>query len=80
MFSLLTGYCDPPEGYDLKEGLHYNPYFAGGAIGMAQALYPGVYDYPDGMYHSVTSLCHITVHCRIGFDSDSLTGKNNGEK
>lgn len=48
VFSLLTGYCDPPEGFDLKEGLHYNPYFVGGSIGMAQALYPGVYEYPDG--------------------------------
>jgi len=49
VFSLLTGYCDPPEGFDLKDGLHYNPYFAGGAIGMAQALFPGIYEYADGM-------------------------------
>lgn len=48
VFSLLTGYCDPPAGYDLKEGLHYNPYFPGGSIGMAKALYDGVYEYPDG--------------------------------
>jgi len=39
IFSLLTGYCDPPAGISLREGLYYNPYFPGGAIGMAQALY-----------------------------------------
>lgn len=39
IFALLTGYCDPPAGIQLREGQYYNPYFPGGAIGMAQALY-----------------------------------------
>lgn len=61
VFSLLTGYCDPPEGYDLKEGLHYNPYFAGGSIGMAKALYPGVYEYPDGTPASESQMAKDVV-------------------
>lgn len=36
------GYMDPPAGVVLAENQHYNPYFAGGAIGMAQALYDEV--------------------------------------
>ncbi|XP_068248203.1 cytochrome c1, heme protein, mitochondrial [Palaemon carinicauda] len=48
IFSLLTGYCDPPAGVTLREGLYYNPYFVGGAIGMAQALYNEVMEYSDG--------------------------------
>lgn len=48
IFALLTGYCDPPAGIELREGLHYNPYFAGGAIGMAQALYNEIIEYNDG--------------------------------
>ncbi|XP_043288672.1 cytochrome c1, heme protein, mitochondrial [Venturia canescens] len=48
IFSLLTGYCDPPAGVNLREGLHFNPYFAGGAIGMAQVIYDEVLDYEDG--------------------------------
>ncbi|XP_071540701.1 cytochrome c1, heme protein, mitochondrial [Panulirus ornatus] len=48
IFSLLTGYCDPPAGVSLREGLYYNPYFTGGAIGMAQALYNEVIEYSDG--------------------------------
>lgn len=39
LFHLLTGYCDPPAGVKLQEGQYYNPYFPGGAISMAQALY-----------------------------------------
>lgn len=48
IFSLLTGYCDPPAGVSVREGLYYNPYFTGGAIGMAQALYNEVIEYGDG--------------------------------
>jgi len=48
LFALLTGYRDPPAGISLKGNLHYNPYFPGGAIAMAQALYDGVVKYDDG--------------------------------
>lgn len=39
VFWLLTGYQDPPAGVVLREGQHYNPYFPGGAISMAQSLF-----------------------------------------
>lgn len=39
IFSLLTGYCDPPAGIKLQEGQYFNPYFLGGAIGMGQVIY-----------------------------------------
>ncbi|NXR42945.1 CY1 protein, partial [Zosterops hypoxanthus] len=48
VFSLLTGYCDPPAGVSLREGLHYNPYFPGQAIGMAPPIYDEVLEYEDG--------------------------------
>ena len=38
----MTGYYDPPAGVTLREGLYYNPYFPGGAIGMSKALYSEV--------------------------------------
>ncbi|KAH8078099.1 cytochrome c1 [Aureococcus anophagefferens] len=38
IFSLLSGYCDAPEGKVMLPGLYYNPYFAGGAIGMPAPL------------------------------------------
>lgn len=39
IFALLTGYTDAPAGVNLREGQYFNPYFPGGAIGMAQAIY-----------------------------------------
>lgn len=48
IFSLLTGYHDPPAGIEMREGLHYNPYMAGGSIAMARVLYDGLVEYEDG--------------------------------
>ncbi|KAK7114424.1 cytochrome c1, heme protein, mitochondrial-like [Littorina saxatilis] len=48
VFALLTGYCEAPGGIALRDGLYYNPYFPGGAIGMAPALYNEVIEYEDG--------------------------------
>lgn len=48
VFSLLTGYCEPPAGVALREGLYYNPYFPGQAIGMAPPIYNEVLEYDDG--------------------------------
>lgn len=48
IFALLTGYMDAPAGVIIREGQYYNPYFAGGAISMAQALYNEVIEYADG--------------------------------
>lgn len=48
VFSLLTGYCEPPGGVTVREGLYYNPYFPGQAIGMAPPIYNEVLEYEDG--------------------------------
>jgi len=49
IFHLLTGYIEePPAGVILRDGQYYNPYFPGGAISMAQALYNDVVVYTDG--------------------------------
>lgn len=48
VFSLLTGYCDPPAGVTVREGLYYNPYFPGQAIGMAPPIYNEILEYDDG--------------------------------
>ncbi len=48
IFSILTCYCDPPAGIELEEGMAYNPYFPGGAIGMPQQLFPDCVEYDDG--------------------------------
>ncbi|KAJ8639141.1 hypothetical protein MRB53_015835 [Persea americana] len=49
VFALLTGYRDPPAGVSIREGLHYNPYFPGGAIAMPKMLNDGAVEYEDGI-------------------------------
>ncbi|MCP5361891.1 MAG: cytochrome c1 [Hyphomicrobiales bacterium] len=48
VYSLLTGYQEPPAGHDVAEGMHYNPYFAGGQIAMGQPLMDDSVTYQDG--------------------------------
>lgn len=48
VFSLLLGYREPPAGVSVREGLHYNPYFPGGAIAMPKMLVDGGVEYEDG--------------------------------
>jgi len=56
IFSLLTGYRDTPYGVTVREGLHYNPYFPGSAIGMAQALFDDMVEYEDGTEASISQM------------------------
>ena len=54
IYSLLTGYKDPPAGKEVPEGTHYNPYFASGtAIAMAAPLSEGLVTYDDGSPETV---------------------------
>jgi ubiquinol-cytochrome c reductase cytochrome c1 subunit len=50
IYSLLTGYTDDiPEGVEVPEGAHYNPYFINGpALAMAPPISDDVVAYDDG--------------------------------
>jgi len=48
IFALLTGYMPAPAGKVILPGLHYNPYFPGGATAMAKQLTDGQVEYEDG--------------------------------
>lgn len=48
IFSLLTGYFEPPAGIKIDDGKAYNPYFPGGVISMPQQLYDEGIEYKDG--------------------------------
>lgn len=56
VFSLLTGYREPPAGIEIREGLHYNPYMPGAAIAMAPPLYDEAANYDDGTPASMSQL------------------------
>ena len=52
LYSLLTGYSDPPDGVALAEDMSYNPYFPGKQIAMAPPIDDESVDYSDGTKNS----------------------------
>jgi len=61
IFSLLTGYLDPPAGLEIREGMNFNPYFPGGAISMARVLFDGVVEYQDGTPSTTSQMAKDVV-------------------
>ncbi|EDQ91284.1 uncharacterized protein MONBRDRAFT_23528 [Monosiga brevicollis MX1] len=61
IFSILTGYCDAPAGVELRDGLYFNPYFSGQAIGMAPPLYNEQIEFEDGTPASVSQMAKDVV-------------------
>ena len=56
IYSLLVGYEDAPEGFELAEGMNYNPYFGGSQIAMAAPLSEDAVEYQDGTKASVDQM------------------------
>jgi len=64
LFALLTGYREPPAGVVLADAQYYNPYFAGGRIGMPPPLNDGAVDYPDGTPATKSQMAKVRGGCR----------------
>lgn len=59
VYSLLTGYEEPPAGVEVAEGTHYNPYFiAGKSLAMAKPLSDDQVTYDDGAPQTVDQYSH----------------------
>ncbi|KAN0022421.1 hypothetical protein ACTFIU_004604 [Dictyostelium citrinum] len=56
VFSLLTGYCEPPAGVRVVGGQYFNPYFPGTKIAMAPPLADGMVEYDDGTDNSMSQM------------------------
>jgi len=48
LVALLNGYKDPPEGFQVPDGGHYNEYYPGNIIAMPKPLSDGQVEYPKG--------------------------------
>ena len=48
IYSLLVGYEEKPEGFQLDDGVYYNKYMAGNKIKMSEPILDGIVDYSDG--------------------------------
>jgi ubiquinol-cytochrome c reductase cytochrome c1 subunit len=46
--AMLVGYQDPPAGVTIGDGMHYNRYFPGRQIAMANVLFDDMMDFADG--------------------------------
>jgi len=58
LFALLTGYEDPPPGFVLADGAHYNKFYPGHAIAMGATLNPDQVEYADGTKATVEQMAH----------------------
>lgn len=56
MYALLTGYQDPPAGFQLMDGMNYNRYFPGHQIAMPNVLNPGQLEFADGTEATVSNM------------------------
>jgi len=63
-YAILTGYEDPPAGFQLNDGMSYNRYFAAGAhqIAMPPPLSEGVVTYADGTEATVQQMARDVTH------------------
>lgn len=63
LYSLLTGYQEPPEGHaPLAPGMYYNPYFPGGKLAMPKPISDGQVSYEDGTEASVDQVSRDLVN------------------
>ena len=61
IYSILTGYQEPPNGVTMPEGMAYNPYFATHNIAMAPPIDDEAVDYADGTKNSKEQISHGVV-------------------
>ncbi len=56
IYNLLLGYKEPPEDYEIGEGMYYNEWKEGHQIAMAPPLDEGYVDYDDGTENTLPQL------------------------
>ncbi|MFK7968006.1 MAG: cytochrome c1 [Rickettsiaceae bacterium] len=61
VYSLLSGYKEPPEDITLMPGLHYNPYFEGGQIAMPAPLTEDQVTFSDGTPATIEQMAKDVV-------------------
>ena len=61
IYSLLTGFTDPPPDVKLAPGMAYNRFFAGHQISMPQPLFDDAVQYADGTPATVDQMARDVV-------------------
>ena len=61
IYNLLIGYTDPPDNFEIGEGMYYNQWIKGNQIAMAPPLDDGYVDYDDGTENTLSQLAEDVV-------------------
>ena len=56
IYSILLGYENSPDGFELEDGVYYNKYMPGNKIKMPSVLSDGLLDYNDGSEATVEQM------------------------
>ncbi len=81
VYSILTGYTNPPENFKLMPGLSYNPYFPHSQIAMPSPLTDGQVQYIDGTNSSVEQMAmDVTVFLQWAAEPEMENRKSMGLK
>lgn len=81
LYSLLTGYSEPPPGFKLTNGLYYNTYFPGHQIAMPPPLTEGQVNYSDGTTASIEQMARdVTIFLQWAAEPEMEHRKSMGLK
>lgn len=81
VYSLLTGYTEPPADREIAAGMNYNPYFPGGQIAMPPPLVEGGVTYQDGTPATVDQMARdVTVFLQWAAEPEMEQRKRLGIK
>jgi ubiquinol-cytochrome c reductase cytochrome c1 subunit len=61
VYGLLTGYKEPPPGFNMLQGMQYDVYFPGHQIAMPPPLSDGAVTFADGTPATVPQMAHDVV-------------------
>ena len=61
IYNLLIGYTEPPDNFEIGEGMYYNQWIKGNQIAMAPPLDDDYVDYDDGTENTLSQLSEDVV-------------------
>ncbi len=61
VYGILTGFVEPPKGFQVPSGRYYNKYFPGNLIAMPPPLHDGLVEYADGTKATVPQMAQDVV-------------------
>ena len=81
IYSLLTGYQEPPSHFTMMPGLNYNPYFEGGQISMPAPLSADQVTFMDGTSATVDQMARdVTIFLQWAAEPEMEHRKSMGLK